>query len=87
MSAQTIQIQLLQFLSRTTGRGDLTGESELLEAGLADSLTMMDFLVFIESEYHVRLDFNDLRPEVFRSAGTLSELIASRLPEQKSRAA
>ena len=44
---------------------------------------MMDLLVFIETEFGVRLDFGDLTPEVFRSPATLSQLIQSRMTDSR----
>ena len=83
MTALAIEKQLVEFLISVTGNGSLTGESDLLQSGIADSLTMMDLLVFIETEYQLRLDFTDLRPDVFRTPKTVASLLADRQEEQR----
>ncbi|MFN0056156.1 MAG: acyl carrier protein [Planctomycetales bacterium] len=79
MNAISIQLQLVEFLVSLTGQDALQSDSDLQAAGVTDSLTMMDLLVFIETEFKVRLDFGDLTPEVFRTPGTIAELIALHL--------
>jgi acyl carrier protein len=78
MSNQNVSQQVLEFLTSVTGETDLTLTSDLQESGIIDSLTMMDLLVFVESQFQVRLGFADLRPEVFASIETLSALIVEK---------
>ncbi len=84
MSA-SIQEQLVEFLSSITGQ-TITDGTELIDSGLLDSLTMMDLLVFVESDFEVRLDFQDIRPDLFKNPATISQLIAERQAEQKKAA-
>ena len=81
MSA-SIQEQLVEFLNSVTGQA-ITDSTELIDSGLLDSLTMMDLLVFVESDFDVRLDFQDIRPDLFKNPATISQLIAVRQAEQK----
>lgn len=84
MSA-SIQEQLVEFLNSITGQ-TITDSTELIDSGLLDSLTMMDLLVFVESDFEVRLDFQDIRPDLFKNPATISQLIAERQAEQKKAA-
>ena len=88
MNTEQISAGILEFLQSLTGSTDLTSTTDLQESGLIDSLTMMDLLVFIESEFDVRLGFEDLRPEIFASVTTLSALISERSggPDQQKAA-
>jgi methoxymalonate biosynthesis acyl carrier protein len=79
VNAPTIEIRLVEFLRSVAGLPALDGGTELLDAGIVDSLTMMDLLVFIESEFGLRLDFSDLRTDNFRTPATLAALIAGQL--------
>ena len=79
MPISSIENRLVEFLRGVTGQADLSRDTELLEEGIADSLTMMDLLVFIETEWKLRLDFADLNADVFRTPATLAALIAARL--------
>jgi acyl carrier protein len=81
MNASSIESRLVEFLRGVTGREDLTGKTELLEDGIADSLTMMDLMVFIETDLKLRLDFTDLNADVFRTPATLATLVAGRLEQ------
>ena len=73
-----IQSKIVQFLANATGQS-VDATTDLQSSELIDSLTMMDLLVYIESEFGVRLDFEDLTPEAFQSPVTLSRLIESRM--------
>ena len=77
-SVDTIQSKLIQFLTTVTGLESIDANTDLQSSEIIDSLTMMDLLVFIETEFGVRLEFDDLTPESFRSPATLAQLIASR---------
>lgn len=77
-SVDTIQSKLIQFLTTVTGLESIDANTDLQSSEIIDSLTMMDLLVFIETEFGVRLEFDDLTPESFRSPATLALLIAGR---------
>jgi acyl carrier protein len=79
MNTASIEARLVEFLRGVTSRPELSVETELVESGIADSLTMMDLLVFIETELKVRLETTDLNADAFRTPATLAELIAERL--------
>jgi acyl carrier protein len=79
MNIACIETRLVEFLRGVTSRAGLSAETELVESGIADSLTMMDLLVFIETELKVRLENTDLNADTFRTPATLAELIAARL--------
>ncbi len=87
MKTPSIEDRLVEFLRGVTGQAGLTAETELLEGGIADSLTMMDLMVFIETELQVRLDFTDLNADVFRTPATLAALIAARSHDSRRSAA
>lgn len=78
MSTTKVQSEIIQFLANATGQS-VDASTDLQSAELIDSLTMMDLLVYIESEFGVRLDFEDLTPEAFQSPVTLSRLIEGRM--------
>lgn len=83
-----LQNKLIDFLKSVTGRDDITSQTDLIDSGLMDSLTMMDLLVFIESEINVQLDFADINPQKFKSAQTIATLITNTLkPDQQADAA
>lgn len=84
MSIDSIQQKLVTFLQTVTGNTALDVVTDLHACGATDSLTMMDLLVFIESEYRLRLEFGDLTPEAFSTVQSLSRLIAARIAQPPS---
>ncbi len=79
MNAVEIQSKVIAFFVTMTGLSSIDEETELQDSGIVDSLMMMDLLVFIEAEFGVRLDFEDLTPEVFQTPATISRLVHSRV--------
>lgn len=75
----SIQDRLVEFLQTVTGQQNIDATTDMIDSGLLDSLTMMDLLVFVESEFHLRLDFQDITPELFKNPSTIAELIINRL--------
>jgi len=76
--------ELIEFLQSITGQPELSDNSDLLELGLLDSLTMMDLLVFVETEFSLRLDFKDINPQQFQTPAEISRMITERSDEGHS---
>jgi acyl carrier protein len=79
MDAVSIKNRLVEFLQGLTGQVGLAADSELIESGIADSLTIMDLMVFIETEFALRLDPADMNAEVFRTPAALADCISARI--------
>lgn len=79
MANLPLENRLVKFLKALTGQDGIQSNTDLIEAGIADSLTMMDLLVFIETEVGIRLDFTDLTPEIFRTPATIAGHLTERL--------
>jgi acyl carrier protein len=84
--SQLIADRILTFLTETTGETSLRPDTDLLTSGLLDSLTMMDLVVFVEMEFQQRIAADDMRPESFRSVGSIAQLV-DRIASSQSRAA
>ena len=78
MNTRAVEDRLIEFLQTLTGHTEIAAGTELLEDGIVDSLTMMDLMVFIESELTVKLEPGDLNADVFRTPAALAELIVTR---------
>ncbi len=83
MNAAEIQQKIVGFLVSATGQTSIAGDTELQESGIIDSLMMMDLLVFVETELGLRLEFEDITPDVFETPATISRLIESRIAGQQ----
>jgi acyl carrier protein len=60
--------------TRGVGHGD-----DLLAAGIVDSLGVLDVVAFVEREFSVTVNDEDLSPENFRSIERLAALVQGRL--------
>jgi acyl carrier protein len=56
----------------------LGDHDHLLDQGVLDSLGVLDVVAFLEEEFGVVLDDEELTPEHFRSIATLTALVVSK---------
>lgn len=56
-------------------RSQLTDDYPLLENEVIDSLGIFQIVTFIESQYGIEVDIDQLTPENFESLGTIARLI------------
>lgn len=54
---------------------DLNDEDSLLEKGIVDSAGMLDLVGFIEDEYSIKIDEDELMPENFDSLKAIQDFI------------
>ena len=88
MNMTSVEHKLIDFLQTSTGQLTIDASTDLLDAGIVDSLMMMDLIVFVETEFQTVIEFNDLTPETFRTPSTIAQLVNSRMHHQdKSEAA
>ena len=62
----------------TAGDHELTPELSLLDSGIVDSLGVLDLVGFLEQEFEVSLEDDDLVPENFDSIAALASFVATR---------
>lgn len=71
-----VERQLLDFFqARCFAVDQLNTESDLLASGVIDSLSVMDLVIFLESQYSVELTPADLRPDNFRTLARITALV------------
>lgn len=64
------------FLSELLDRNVKVGDNDsLLDAGLLDSLTMVQLLVFIEEQFKTTLDNDELIPENFETINAIASFL------------
>ncbi len=59
-------------------RKDLTDELSLLDSGIVDSLGVLDLVGFIEEQFGIECQDDDLVPENFDSIGALTRFVIAR---------
>lgn len=58
----------------------LSADFPLIEQGVVDSLGIMHLVSFIEAEYGIRVDDEELVPDNFASIGAIARFIGSKTP-------
>lgn len=76
---QIIRNHIIQerFLGRAPA--DFDDDYDLLDAGVLDSLAMLNLVTYLNEQYRVEFDETDLTPEHFSSVSALSGLVRSKL--------
>ena len=72
---QVIRDFFIELRDPNTKVGD---DESLLASGLLDSLAMVQLLAFIESQFHVTVDDDDLAPENFETINAIVKFVNSK---------
>lgn len=81
MSADNAPDRITRFLLKTFPGARTRGirtDTDLLEDGILDSVGVLDVVAFIEQEFAVAVQDDDLVPENFRSVASLTEFVRRR---------
>lgn len=84
----TVQVKIRSFIRENFlfGSQDKVGdESSLLEAGVIDSTGAMELVTFLEREFGIAIDDQDLVPENLDSIAAMTSFVARKLAEQEKR--
>ena len=76
-----IEQQLVDYFKDSTDV-ELTADTPLLESGVVDSMGVMTLIAFIENEYGLVLDMDDLTIENFATIKDIKNLINGKKREQ-----
>lgn len=70
------QAKIKEFLSRFFKNHDLQPEEDIFALGFVNSLLAMQLVAFVEKEFGVRVEDEDLDLDNFRSIQAISNLVA-----------
>lgn len=70
------QTKIKEFLSRFFKNHDLQPEEDIFALGFVNSLLAMQLVAFVEKEFGVRVEDEDLDLDNFRSIDAISSLVA-----------
>jgi acyl carrier protein len=70
------QAKIKEFLSRFFKNHDLQPEEDIFALGFVNSLLAMQLVAFVEKEFGVRVEDEDLDLDNFRSINAISSLVA-----------
>ena len=85
MNALTpLQSRLLKFFLERVHIEIPSADTDLLETGALDSLAFVDLLLYMEQEFGVKVSFDELELDNFRSVKKIAEFMANRDRMQES---
>lgn len=70
------QVKIKEFLSRFFKNHELQPEEDIFALGFVNSLLAMQLVAFVEKEFGIRVEDEDLDLDNFRSIQAISSLIA-----------
>ena len=77
ITQESIRSDLGSFLAVKMGIEVPSPEADLVEAGLLDSLALVDLLVHLEQSYDTRISLEDLDLDNFRSIARIARFLSS----------
>ena len=72
------QNKIKEFLSRFFKNHDLQPEEDIFALGFVNSLLAMQLVAFVEKEFSIRVEDEDLDLDNFRSIQAISNLVAKK---------
>jgi len=83
MQAQTAEDRIREFVVRhfpAARKNGLKSSEKWLETGMIDSLGILDLVHFLEEEFSVVVDDDELQPENFESLEAVVAFVQRKLP-------
>ncbi|CAH8769874.1 acyl carrier protein [Paenibacillus dendritiformis] len=72
---EAAKVKIKQFLSKFFRKHELQDDDDIFSLGFVNSLFAMQLVMFLEKEFHIRVDNKDLDINNFRSINKIVELI------------
>ncbi len=76
-----MKAKIRHFLEKKNPLGvdvSFSDDESLLDAGIIDSVTMIDLISFLEAEFAVSIDEDDMTPENFDSVNAIAAFVGRR---------
>ncbi len=70
-----IKVRIKTFLSRFFGSHDLQPDEDIFALGFVNSMFAMQLVLFVEKEFQIAIENEDLEFENFRTINSLANLI------------
>ncbi|UCH95868.1 MAG: acyl carrier protein [Candidatus Aminicenantes bacterium] len=74
-----IKVKIKDFLSRFFREYDLEDDEDIFSVGFINSLFAMQLIMFLEMEFGIRIDNNELELDPFRTINNMARLIENKL--------
>lgn len=70
-----VQTQIKEFLSKFTGDYDLQPDDDIFSLGFVNSMSVMQLVLFIEQQFQISIDNEDLDFDNFSTINAISKLV------------
>jgi acyl carrier protein len=77
---QAVMNFLLGLAPTDESRARLNDQTELMNSGVLDSFGVVQLILFVEEKFGIRIPDNEIGPDLFASASTISDYIDARRP-------
>ena len=74
----TCKEKIRQFLAQYIQQQEISDNDDLFQKGFVNSLFAMQLVLFVESEFNISVENEDLKIDNFRSIDAISRLIMSK---------
>jgi acyl carrier protein len=79
-----IRSDIRSFLKNSAPKdAGFTDSESLLVKGVIDSLRMLDMISFLEENYHLKIDEEELMPENFESVDAITRFVEQRIKREE----
>ncbi|URZ01272.1 acyl carrier protein [Clostridium felsineum] len=75
----SVKDNVRKFIQRFVGGEDFLNDTNIFEEKLVNSLFAMQLVAFIEKEYDITLDNDDIEMNNFKDVNSIAQLIESKL--------
>jgi acyl carrier protein len=76
---EEIKLKVRAFLNRFFRKHDLGDDEDIFALGYVNSLFAMQLVMFLEKDFSIKVDNNDLNLDNFRTINAISNLIIKKL--------
>lgn len=76
---ENIKQRIRQFLQRSIRNVDIHNDSVIADLGIVHSLFMVQLVLFIEKEFGIEIDYDELDLANFRTVNDIAALISNKI--------
>ena len=84
VSSNVSHDQIIHLLSERLHVEAPSAETDLMESGLLDSLTLVELMSSLEEQYRIQISFDEIEIDNFRSVARIAEFVSQRSEHKES---
>lgn len=76
MAAELARDKIRDFVTENAGDADIAEDQDIFQTGLVNSLFAMQLVLFIEKDFQIKVEDDDLDISNFNSIGAMADFVA-----------